>query len=266
MPKVKKQRQHMIDAIQRRWSIACSEDFSDIVAHDDEYIIGEDDVDNERIDFSKKLIMDDINDLFSFCKQNLDTRYLSVLLYISLRHFGHSWRNIASFLLRIGGITARTAHGWSNILINGDFDEFISDKRGGKRSESFWDCYPEIELEAKYFVIEQCSRKKSSFNAEMLAMFIDCRFYEINKAVKNDSEYVRSVESRRLDLRRFGAKFTATKNRPYFLGHERPDVIQGREKFMNYFVQHQKQFYSLSDDAKPDWRNPSEQPTILICK
>ena len=87
MPKVKKQRQHMIGAIQRCWSIDCFEDSSDIGAHDDEYIIVEDDVDNERIDFSKESTMDDINDLFSFCKQNLDTRYLSVLLYISLRHF-----------------------------------------------------------------------------------------------------------------------------------------------------------------------------------
>ena len=79
----------MIDAIQRRWSIDCSEDSSDIVAHDDKYIIGEDDVDNERLDFSKESIMYDINDLLSFCKQNFDTHYLSVLLYISLRYFGH---------------------------------------------------------------------------------------------------------------------------------------------------------------------------------
>ena len=47
MPKVKKQRQHMIGAIQRRWSIDCSEDSSDIVMHYDESIIGEDNVDNE---------------------------------------------------------------------------------------------------------------------------------------------------------------------------------------------------------------------------
>ena len=75
----------MADIIQKHWPIYCSEDSSNIVAHADEYIIGEDDVDNEQIDFSKEPIMDDINDLFSFCKQNLDTRYLSVLLYISLR-------------------------------------------------------------------------------------------------------------------------------------------------------------------------------------
>ena len=100
----------------------------------------------------------------------------------------------------------------------------------------------------------------------MLAMFIDRRFYKINKTVKNDGEYVRSVENCRPDLKRFGAKFTASKNRPYFLGHERPDVIQERENFINYFIQYQKHIYSLSDDAKPDWRNLSEQPKILICK
>ena len=174
MPKVKKQKQHMIDASQRRWSIDCYEDSSDIVTHDHEYVIGEDDIDNERVDFSKESIMDDMKDVFSFCKKNLDNSYLSVLLYISLRHFGHSRRNIESFFLRIGRTTAKTAHARSNSLINRDFDEFVSDEHGGKRAESFWDCYPDIELEAKCFVIEQCSRKRSNFNAEMLSMFIDC--------------------------------------------------------------------------------------------
>ena len=205
--------------------------------------------------------------LKTFCfQQNLDTRYLNVLPYISLRHFGHSWGIIKSFLLRIGGTTGKTAHDWSDILINGDFDEFISDKRAGKRSELFWDCYPDIELEAKCFVIEQCSRRKGNFNAEMHAMFIDSQFYEISETVKNDSEYVRSVESCRLDLRRFEAKFTSSKNYICFWGHERPDVIRELEKSINYFIQHQKHFDLLSDDAKLDWRNSSEQPTILICK
>ena len=132
--------------------------------------------------------------------------------------------------------------------------------------ESFWDYYPHIELESKCFVIEQCLRKKSNLNAEVLAMFIDRRFYEINETVKNDREYVRSVESCRLNLRRFGAKVTVSKNCPYFLGHEGLDIIREYEKFINYFVQHQKHFYLLCNNAKPDWRNSSEQSTLLICK
>ena len=65
---MKKQRQH-IDAVQRHLSIDCSEGCFDIVAHDDEYIIGEDDVDNEQIDFAEESIMDDIKDLFHFANR-----------------------------------------------------------------------------------------------------------------------------------------------------------------------------------------------------
>ena len=56
----------MIDAIQGHWSIDCSEDSSDIVVHDDGYIIGEDNVDNEWIDFSKDSMINDIKDFFHF--------------------------------------------------------------------------------------------------------------------------------------------------------------------------------------------------------
>ena len=71
MPKVKKQRQHMIDAIQRRWSIDSSEDSSNIAMHDDQCVIAEDDVDNEQIDFSKESIVDDIEDLFLILQTEL---------------------------------------------------------------------------------------------------------------------------------------------------------------------------------------------------
>ena len=64
MRKVNKRRQHMADIIQKRWSIHCSKDSSNIVAHDNKYIIGEDDVDNEKIDFSKESIIDDTKDPF----------------------------------------------------------------------------------------------------------------------------------------------------------------------------------------------------------
>ncbi|CAF1331466.1 unnamed protein product [Didymodactylos carnosus] len=105
---------------------------------------------------------------------------------MSLRHLGHSWREVEAFLSKIGGMTARTSHKWSNIVVNNDFDEFTKDERRGKRGDSFWDFHPDLELEAKQFVYEECSKKEASFTAETLARFIDKRFYEVNDIKKVD--------------------------------------------------------------------------------
>jgi hypothetical protein len=82
-------------------------------------------------------VLNDISDLFSFRKERINTRFSSVLIYMSLRHFGRSWRDVESFLISIRGMTARTSHKWANILVTKDFDEFINDDRGGKRGASF---------------------------------------------------------------------------------------------------------------------------------
>src|SRR5690349_801750 len=104
-----------------------------------------------------------------------------------------------------------------NYFSRQDFDEFTADERGGKRFDAFWDYYPDLELEARQFVTEECSKTEASFTTETLARFIDTRFYELNNIKKVDLGLVRSVESCRLDLRRFGAKYTANVGRPYYL-------------------------------------------------
>ena len=70
-------------------------------------------------------------------------------MYMSLRRLDHSWRDIESFLTLIGGMTVKTCHKWANILVNKDFDAFTIEERGGKRGDLFWDCYPDLGLEAK---------------------------------------------------------------------------------------------------------------------
>ncbi|CAF4443413.1 unnamed protein product, partial [Rotaria magnacalcarata] len=152
-----------------------------------------------------------------------------------------------------------------NILVNKDFDEFTIDERGGKRGDSFWDCYPDLELEAKQFVYQECSKTEATFTVETLARFIDQRFYELNNLKKIDQQLVRSVESCRLDLRRFGVKFTANSSRPYFLGHEREDVVKHRQEFVKYFIEREQHFYTITNDAVPQWRIPTTAPTILLC-
>ena len=119
---------------------------------------------------------------------------------------------------------SETAQNWSNTFLNENFDESISDKRGGRRGDSFYDIYPELEEEARAFAVIQCNQKAASFTAYELAQFIDKQYYEINEIQKNDSKLVRSVESCRLDLRRWGTRFDSNSNRPYFEGHERSDA------------------------------------------
>ncbi|CAF4915151.1 unnamed protein product, partial [Rotaria magnacalcarata] len=137
--------------------------------------------------------------------------------------------------------------------------------RGGKRGDSFWDCYPDLELEAKQFVYQECSKTEATFTVETLARFIDQRFYELNNLKKIDQQLVRSVESCRLDLRRFGVKFTANSSRPYFFGHEREDVVTHRQEFVKYFIEREQHFYTITNDAVPQWRIPTTASTILLC-
>ncbi|CAF3376878.1 unnamed protein product, partial [Rotaria sp. Silwood2] len=263
MPRPNKRKKHTTSMNERRSieSLA-SKDSEQSGSEEDVTIKIDDDIDH--INFEDPSILNDISDLFSFCKQQINTRFISTLVYMSLRHFGHSWRETDNFMKEIGAMTAETSKKWAHVLVNSDLDEFTTDERGGKRGDSFWDNYRDLELEAKDFVFAECSKKESSFTAEKLAKFIDDRFYELTKLKKNTQQLVRSVESCKLDLRRFGAKYTANTGRPYFLGHERKDVVKHREQFIEYFTEHQDDFYTITNDTPPQWKNPTGEPTVLL--
>ena len=51
---------------------------------DDEYRM---DADDEESNFKEKILLTDIGDLAEMCKTKCDTKYLSTLLYMSLRFF-----------------------------------------------------------------------------------------------------------------------------------------------------------------------------------
>ncbi|CAF1028695.1 unnamed protein product [Didymodactylos carnosus] len=70
-----------------------------------------------------------------------------------------------------------TSHKWSKIFLFNDYNEFVSDGRGGKQTDTFYDTYPEIEQSAKAFVIGACSEKAASFIAADLAQYIDEQYY-----------------------------------------------------------------------------------------
>ncbi|CAF1582223.1 unnamed protein product, partial [Rotaria sordida] len=84
-----------------------------------------------------------------------------------------------------------------------------------------------------------------------LARFIDRRFYEITKLQKPDNDFIRSVQTCRLYLRKWGVRFEADTGRPYYLGHERDDVVKHRQEFIKYSVEHEKNFYAVTNDTNP---------------
>jgi hypothetical protein len=134
-----------------------------------------------------------------------------------------------------------TCHKWSQVFINEDLHAFVEEGRSGKRGSSFCDCYPELEISAREFSINACARKASSFTVQELAEFVTNKFYELYDFKKIDNALIRSVQSLRGDLRRWGIHYSSNKLRPYFLGHERIDVVEHREKIVNYFIQNLKE-------------------------
>ena len=302
MPFISKRRAQAVQAIGRRWSNKCEMEFEmingidvpmDSIDHqneeekvddddekyekeedydDDEYEKEEDEEDEEdevigRWNYRDMISIFDIADLYELIKSECDSRYLSVLVYMTLRFFKVPYSDSCDFLKSIGALTLKRARHWSRSFIEGHLDDFVIDGRGGKHTDSFYDVYPELETDAKSFAVVQCGQKNAAFTVADLASYVDKRFYEINNMIKSDSCLVRSVESCRLDLRRWGACFENNTNRPYFEGHDRPDVLACRQEFLNHFLSNKDSYYTVTEDSDPQWKTPTtSSPTVLICK
>lgn len=275
----------MTDAVMSRWAKEKMDQSDDEF---DEHMLGNDndsmmDVsdsgslvldssDDEETNRIRSLFKDNIDtnficDIFQLCKEKCSLKDLSVLIYLSLRSFKIPYEEINIFLKEIGALTAQVAHKWATVFVSDDLDQYFSDGRGGKRVDSLYDIYPDLELEGKAFVAGQCQQKSSSFTVMDLAKFIDEKFYEISDEEKTGSDLVRSIESCRLDLRHWGARFEANSQRPFFEGHERPDVTLERGRFIDYFIDNKHSYYTVSSEEDPKWITPKvPRKKILICK
>ncbi|CAF3035196.1 unnamed protein product [Rotaria sp. Silwood2] len=63
----------------------------------DDFILSDEDDDDSLMDingFKSRLDLFSIGDLFELCKLECGSRKLSVLVYMVLRYFDHTWRNI----------------------------------------------------------------------------------------------------------------------------------------------------------------------------
>ena len=78
-----------------------------------------------------------------------------------------------TYLKDIGFMSRETSHKWETVFSKGDYEEFSNDLRGGKKDDSFYNTFPEIEADAKAFVVQACSQKSDEFKALDLAQFVD---------------------------------------------------------------------------------------------
>ncbi|CAF4180647.1 unnamed protein product [Rotaria sp. Silwood2] len=200
------------------------------------------DTDDIELDFSEEQLLTDIGDLAEMCKSKCGTKYLSTLIYMSLRSFNIKWEAVDAFFKDTGLMTAQTSHQWATIFITGDYEEAC-----------------------EAFVVHACSQKSADFKAMDLAQFIDEKYYEVTGIIKQSGDdLIRSESSCRLDLRRWGAKFEANSQRPYFEGHERDDVVKHRTEFINYFLAHKDSYYTITDGETPMWKIPTQIPHRIL--
>ncbi|CAF1525964.1 unnamed protein product [Adineta steineri] len=263
MPKLNKRRSLGRMHMRKRWPY--QRVLSECESTSEEEITQDEDND-EFLRFTDKLEVDDIGDIFELIKDKTGLKLPTVLLYMTLRYFDIKWLECDEFFKKIGALTIKTASKWANIFLSSSFDEFISEDRGGRHVSSFYDAFPDIELSAKSYSVERCAAKAASFDAFQLAKFINEQFYILtsSKQDSNDS-LIRSVQSCRLDLRRWGARFESNSQRPYFEGHERQDVVQHRTDFLQHFLPRKNLYYLISEGTKPKWQIPTvKRPVILI--
>jgi hypothetical protein len=150
--------------------------------------IVDDNIDN--INSTGKIVLNYIGDLFQMCIDQCSFKTLSTFIYMVLRHFKFSWRDINNFMSNIGAIRCITANKWAEICVNGDFDMFIKDGRGGKRGDSFFDIYSELEVDAKSFVAAACSQNAADLKSIDLANYIDSSYCKLTNTKKYQNELI----------------------------------------------------------------------------
>ena len=140
MPPKSRRQLHSISAIQKCWSPE-----SHSLSDDSVYSMGissDDELKLNDLNLKDKIKISDSADIYEFCKTYCNTRYLSVLTYLTLRHFNITCKDTDAFLKNISCFSRKTAHSWSNTFLNESFDEFTSDnpckKRAGAYKQVFW--------------------------------------------------------------------------------------------------------------------------------
>ncbi|CAM4826806.1 unnamed protein product, partial [Rotaria magnacalcarata] len=117
MPKLNKRRSKGQHAVTHRWPSVQASSSSE--STNEEYKM---DIDNKELAFNERIFLTDIDDLAKMWKSKCDTKYLSTLLYMSLRFFHIKWEDVNEFLKNVGFMTAESSHKWATTFIKGDYE------------------------------------------------------------------------------------------------------------------------------------------------
>ena len=195
-------------------------------------------------------------------------RIVSVIIFQIFRLLKVPYNECETLLNDFNLLTIRSCSKWSNTISDeGDDLVILRDKRGSYKRILFYEEFPELEMEAKEFALEQASKTMCGFNCMELAKFINNRFRELyDFNIENEEQLVRSEESCRVDLLKWGACWDKNTNRPYFQGHERADVVIKRKEFVDYFLTNKDLYYypMIDSENNLDWNIPTRQPKIAL--
>ena len=143
--------------------------------------------------------------------------------------------------------------------------EELVDGRGGKRRACFYDEFPDMEQEAINHLMETSTNEDCSFTMYAFAEFFNDRFYQIYSYEDTGDGHVRSVASLRTDMKNLGFTFDETgKKKPYWQGHEREDVVEARQSFINYFLSRKENYYRPDLGQNLSWISPTEKTCVLL--
>ena len=223
----------------------------------------------DEFDFDN--VSDMIDILIDSCGKwtSINNRILSVVMYLTMRLCNLQFEETRIILEKLKLLNIKCCHSWlKTINEEDDLCVLLRDNRGTYKRQLFYELYPELEFQAKSYALEKASQKKSSFVVKDLAFFINKQFNLLYHDASNQVEdkLIRSEESCRVDLKKWGAKWDKNKNRPYFEGHEREDVVIKRKEFIDYFIKNKDKYYYAHKDENNNtvFNLPLRDKRILI--
>jgi hypothetical protein len=234
---------------------------------------------NRLSDVCRYFSLSNVNDLICIFYDSISNmnsvhrRVLSLIVYLVLKLSDVCFTSCEHIFYSLSLLTIRSCNEWvSTIIDEDDVCVVLRDKRGTHKRSKFYDSFPELEGEAKAYALKRASEKKSNFDAHELSVFIDKRFREIHQLERDfveldENKLIRSKESCRADLLKWGARYDKNSCRPYFEGHEREDVVIDRKNYVNYFVENKDFFYYPKYDVVSkchEWVKPMRNIKILL--
>jgi hypothetical protein len=107
-------------------------------------------------------------------------RVFSCIIYLIMRRDNASFDKCKDVLKQLDLCTAYTCHEWVlKVIENDDAFVLLRDRRSEKECSNFYETFPELEIEAKAFVMSAGERPNCSFTVLEFAQFIDDRFREL---------------------------------------------------------------------------------------